>query len=83
MYVCCSSLRCDHVFLYKRDRSLFTLMEGYKTVGEGQGIQGFEGVMTLKGTNMQHIVVKCVKIFKTENIIEIQSVKPTEVCGKV
>ena len=29
------------------------------------------------------IVVKWVKIFKTEKTIEIQLVRPTEVCGKV
>ena len=28
-------------------------------------------------------MVKCLKIFKTDKTIEIQSVRPTEVCGKV
>ena len=29
------------------------------------------------------IVVKCVKIFKTEKALEIQPVRPTEVCDKL
>ena len=37
----------------------------------------------LKGHNICSIVVIWVNIFQTEKTIEIQPVRPTEVCGKV
>ena len=40
-------------------------------------------IFVLKGHNTQHSSFIRVNIFQSENRIEIQLVRPTEVCGKV